>query len=97
MSRNDFKRTITQALDEMKKKQGDSFDTSKVNLAELERRTGISRAKLRRLKKDGFVFRDHGRKGLKSKSTVLTGYEEIINALLINGVSNWKIINKQLD
>ncbi|SCW45251.1 hypothetical protein SAMN02910456_01182, partial [Ruminococcaceae bacterium YRB3002] len=75
MSHNDFKRTITQALDEMKKEQGDSFDLSKVNLAELERRTGISRAKLRRLKKDGFVFRDHGRKGLKSPSTVLTGYE----------------------
>ena len=52
MNRNDFKRNITQALDEMKKEQGDSFDLSKVNLAELERRTGISRSKLRKIRRD---------------------------------------------
>lgn len=35
---------------------GDKFSLSKVNLAELERRTGISRAKLRRLKaQDGTI------------------------------------------
>ena len=45
---------ITQALEEMKSEQGDSFRLEEVNLSELERRTGISRAKLRRLKKDGF-------------------------------------------
>ena len=45
---------ITQALEEMKSEQGDSFRHEKVNLSELERRTGISRAKLRRLKKNGF-------------------------------------------
>lgn len=49
MTHNDLKRTITQALDEMKKEQGDTFDLKDINLAELERRTGISRAKLRRL------------------------------------------------
>ncbi len=67
MNRNDFRRTITQALDEMKKEQGDSFELSKVNLAELERRTGISRSKLRKLKRDGFVFKSHGNTGHKRK------------------------------
>ena len=46
MTHNDLKRTITQALDEMKKEQGDTFDLKEINLAELERQTGISRAKL---------------------------------------------------
>ena len=50
MSRDDYKLTITQAIEEMKHKQGDSFSYSKMNLAELSRMTGISRAKLRRLK-----------------------------------------------
>lgn len=96
MTRNDLKRTITQALDEMKKEQGESFSLENINLAELERRTGISRAKLRRLKGQGFVFREHGRKGLKAKRTKLSGYEESINKLLINGVSNSNVIFERL-
>ena len=47
---NDFTVSLTQALQDMKMEQGDCFDLAKVNLSELERRTGISRAKLRRLK-----------------------------------------------
>lgn len=42
---------IAQAIDEMKELQGDSFSLETINLAELERRTGISRARLRKLKK----------------------------------------------
>ena len=94
MTHNDLKRTITQALDEMKKEQGDTFDLKGINLAELERRTGISRAKLRRLKSQGFVFKEHGRKGLKAKKTVLTGYEETINTFLSS--AKRKIIGKCL-
>ena len=45
---------ITEALDEMRREAGESFSLEKVNLAELERRTGVSRAKLRRLKENGF-------------------------------------------
>ena len=47
---NDHTVTLTQALQDIKKEQGKSFNLEYVNLAELERRTGISRAKLRRLK-----------------------------------------------
>jgi len=45
---------IAQAIEEMKAEWGDTFSLEQVNLAELERRTGISRGKLRRLKKNGF-------------------------------------------
>ena len=65
MTHNDFKENISQAIDEMKKEHGDSLDLSKINLAELERRTGISRSKLRRLKRNGFVFKAHGNTGHK--------------------------------
>lgn len=96
MNRNDFKRTIAQALDEMKKEQGDSFELSKVNLAELERRTGISRSKLRRLKRDGFVFKSHGNTGHKPKNSVLGGFEGHIDGLLAHGVSNSSVCFERL-
>ena len=52
---NDLTEIITQTLNGMKKEQGEKFDLNKINLAELERRTGITRAKLRRLKANGFI------------------------------------------
>lgn len=54
MNNNDSATKLTQVLEEMKREQGDSFSFDKINLAELGRRTGISRKKLRRLKKNGF-------------------------------------------
>lgn len=47
---NGLENIISQAIEEMKSEQGINFSLEKINLAELERRTGISRAKLRRLK-----------------------------------------------
>lgn len=40
---------IAQAIEEMKEVQGESFSLENVNLAELERRTGITRSRLRRM------------------------------------------------
>ena len=76
---------ITQALEEMKSEQGNSFRLEKVNLSELERRTGISRAKLRRLKKNGFKPVTHSKKARKS---ILDGYVSIIDNLLKQGIKN---------
>ena len=39
----------------MNAEKGSAYDPAKVNLAELERRSSITRAKLRRLKENGFV------------------------------------------
>ena len=58
---NDLTEIITQAINEIKLELGEKFNPDKINLAELERRTGLSRAKLRRLKENGFVDMPHGR------------------------------------
>ncbi len=85
---NDLTEIITQVLNEMKTEQGENFDIDKVNLAELERRTGISRAKLRRIKAHGFVDAPHGLIGRKAETTLLTGYTGIIDDLLKKGITN---------
>ena len=69
---NDLQEIITQAIEEIKNEQGDSFDLQKINLAELSRRTNISRSKLRRLKKNGFKVKPHASTGRKAKETVLS-------------------------
>ena len=72
---------IAQAIEEMKEVQGESFSLENVNLAELERRTGITRARLRRMKANGFKSVPHGLTGKKADATVLNGYssrEEVI-------------------
>lgn len=47
---NDLQTIITQVIEEMKSEQGDKFDPNKINLAEMGRRTGLTRAQLRRIK-----------------------------------------------
>ena len=89
---NDLTEIIAQALNEMKKEQGERFDIQRINLAELERRTGITRARLRRLKSTGFVDRPHALTGRKSESTLLTGFTGIIDGLLKKGVTNSAVI-----
>ena len=41
---NDLQTIITQVIEEMKSEQGDKFDINRINLAEMERRTGMSTA-----------------------------------------------------
>jgi hypothetical protein len=65
---NDLQEIITQYLQILKKQLGDSYDPEKVNLAEMERKTNISRGKLRKLKKDGFVVKPNGNAGKKLRA-----------------------------
>ena len=97
IKRNDPFAIITQVLDEMQKEQGKEFDIEKVNLAELERRTGISRSKLRTLKSKGFNTGVHGLSGRKAKATVLTGFTGFIDGLLKAGVTNSTVIFERLE
>lgn len=85
---NDLDIIISQALEEMKAEAGKDFLPEQVNLAELERRTGISRSRLRRLKSNGFVSKPHKLKGRKTSHTLLTGYTAIIDSLLKQGIKN---------
>jgi len=79
---------VLQAIEEMRVEQGERFSLEKLNLAELGRRTGVSRKKLRRLKKNGFASSSHEAKGRKSSQTLLTGYTAVLDALLRRGVTN---------
>lgn len=93
---NDLTDIIAQALNEIKSELGDRFDPDRINLAELQRRTGISRAKLRRLKENGFVVLPHALIGRKAETTILSGYTGIIDALLQKGVKNSNVIFERL-
>ena len=79
---NDLTDIIAQALNEIKSELGDRFNLDRINLAELQRRIGISRAKLRHFKENGFVVLPHALIGRKAKTTVLFDYTGIIDALL---------------
>lgn len=65
---------VAKAIEQMMVEQGDKFSLEKVNLAELERRTGISRARLRRMKEHDFEDAEHASKGRKASTTLLSGY-----------------------
>lgn len=93
---NDLTEILTQALNELKSEQGEKFRLEKINLAELERRTGISRGKLRRLKDNGFVDKPHALTGRTSEKSLLTGFTGIIDDLLCKGVSNSSVCYDRL-
>ena len=87
---------ITQAIEEMKAEAGDNFCLKKLNLAELERRTGVTRSRLRRLKDSGFSFRPHGNIGKKSPRNGLVGYTDTLDKLLKSGVTNSTVCLERL-
>ena len=89
---NGFASSIAQAIEEMKAKQGDGFSLDRINLAELERRSGVSRWKLRRLKRNGFQDLPRSSKGRKHAATKLSGYTGIIDSLLRQGIKNSSVI-----
>ena len=93
---NDLQSIITQAIEEMKSEQGSTFDLNKINLAELGRRTGLSRAQLRRLKKNGFRVTPHALTGRKADTTIITGYSGVVDALLQKGVTNSEVILERI-
>lgn len=93
---NGFTDSIAQAIEEMKAEQGDSFSLESINLAELERRTGVSRGKLRRMKRNGFQDLPRKTKGSKHKVTKLSGYTGLIDSLLRQGTKNSSVVLDRL-
>ena len=94
---NDLQKIITQAINEIKQEQGENFNLAKINLAELERQTGLSRSRLRHLKENNFIVTPHGRTGQKATATVLTGYSGIIDGLLLYISDKLTILHGQSD
>ena len=84
---NGFVPIIAQAIAEMEETHGEFKIIDEINLAELSRRTGLSRAKLRRLKANGFCEVPHGLTG-QHKPQLLDGYSGVLESMIRNGVSN---------
>lgn len=79
---------LSQAIEAMKEEQGEDFSLEKINLAELSRRTGITRARLRRWKRNGFRDLPDKRTGRKRAGTVLDGYTGVLDGFLRAGIRN---------
>lgn len=87
---------IAQVLEEMKSAMGKDFSIDKVNLAELERRTGLSRQRLRTLKDHGFKEVPHGNTGKSPSTSVLDGYTGLLDTFLRQGVTNSSVCLERL-
>lgn len=87
---------VSRALEEIKAEHGEKFNLENVNLAELKRRTGLSRGKLRKMKRDGFKRKQHGLIGTTAQTTVLTGYTGVIDDYLRKSVVNSEVIYDKL-
>ena len=84
---------VSQALEEMKAELGELFRLETVNLAELQRRTGISRSKLRRWKKRVLTDKPALPKARKS---ILSKYTPALDHLLFSGISNTVVCYERL-
>lgn len=91
---NGLPNILTQAIEEMKAVQGTDFSLELVNLAELERKTGISRAKLRKWKDNGFQLCPYDSSSRKPHR--LDGFTAILDNLLRAGVHNSEVCFKRL-
>ena len=88
--------SLSQALELIKTREGESFSKEKVNLAELQRLTGITRGKLRRLKKNSFEEKPNGNKGRTAAENVLSGYESVLNNFLKTNITNSQVCFERL-
>ena len=92
---NGFLPIIAQAIAEMEETHGEFRSIDEINLAELSRLTGLSRAKLRRLKANGFCETPHGLRGQR-KEQILDGYSSVLDSMLRGGVSNSAVCLERL-
>ena len=83
---------IAQVLAEKKSALGKGFSSAKVNLAELERLTGLSRQRLRTLQKHDFKEVPHGNTGKSSSCSVLDGFTVMLDDHLKRGITNSSVI-----
>ena len=67
------------------------------NLAEIARRTGLSRQRLRRWKRKGYVWSTVETRGRKKGSIKLFGFTGVVDNLLKQNVTNAVVIKKTLD
>ena len=93
---NGFADSIEQAIEEMKVEQGDSFSLERINLAELEHRTGVPRGKLRCLKRNGVQNLPRKTRGASTELRKLICYKGLIGSLSKQGTKNTPVILDRL-
>ena len=89
VNENDLGEILAQELERIKE------CGERINLAEIERRTGISRAILRRWQSNGYVIQP-SRKGWRSGISKLNDVSETVDALLSKGVTNSSAILERI-
>ena len=95
LTSNGLKSIISQAIEEIKAEQGESFSSENINLAELQRRTGVSRGRLRTLKNNHFQFVTATRR-LDPTVSVLYGFTDFLDNLLRQGISSATVCTRRL-
>lgn len=90
VNNNDLESILAQVLEEVKQQEG------RANLAEISRRTGISRARLRKWAADGYRLKGPDKAGRKRGSKKLEGPTAVIDESLQSGVTNSSIIHRKL-
>lgn len=96
LSNNSCITIIAQAISEMEAEQGKSLSADEINLAELQRRTGITRCRHRRLQSNNFKPMPHGRTGQHAETTVLSGFTGVLDKLLKQNVTNSSVCLERL-
>ena len=84
---NGFLPIIAQAIAKMEETHGEFRYTDEINLAELSHLTGLSRAKLRLLRVNGFCETPHGLRG-QQQEQILDGWSF---AFILSGQSTYHI------
>ena len=75
---------VLKEMEEESRLAGKAFSLDKVNLSEFQRRSGLSRQRVRTLARHGFTVRQNGNTG-RRKVSVLSGYEPKVDELLVAG------------
>lgn len=94
--RDDLQEIIGKALEEMAAEAGEGFDPQACNLADLCRRTGLTRSRARTIKGHGFRVLPHGNTGRRAGTTVPAGHTGLVDDLLGKGVTNSQVIYERL-
>ena len=89
-------RIIEEAYEAMKEEGSSSYREGKPNIAELSRRTGLSRKVIQRLVSNGLEAKPHGNSGEKGYRAFDARQEELAEALMRSGVSNSAVILSRL-
>ena len=85
VNENDLEEILAQELERIKE------CGERINLAEIERRTGVSRAILRRWQRNGYSL-EKDKRGRPAGNAKTEPYRETIDALLRKGVTNSSVI-----